>query len=73
MAAVLDAMQDREYAIADQVSVADVAPAYTRDWADELELLQSFPRLKAYMQAMYARPNAPARIAQAMEGVQPPR
>lgn len=72
MAAVLDAhMQDREYVLGDKVCVADFVLAYTLDWADELELLQALPRLKGYMQALYARPNAPARIAQAMQSVRP--
>jgi glutathione S-transferase len=70
MARVLDAhMQDRRYVVGDTVCVADFVLAYTLDWADELELLASFPRLGTYLESMYARPNAAPRIAQAAEAL----
>lgn len=66
MVAVLDRhMQDRAFIVADQVSVADFNAAYTLDWADEEQLLEDAPRLKAYLTSMYARPKAPPRIAEA--------
>ncbi|MCQ4258952.1 glutathione S-transferase family protein [Stutzerimonas stutzeri] len=66
MVAVLDRhMQDRAFIVADQVSVADFNAAYTLDWANEEQLLEDAPRLKAYLTSMYARPKAPPRIAEA--------
>lgn len=64
MVAVLDRhMQDRAFIVADQVSVADFNAAYTLDWANEEQMLEDAPRLKAYLTSMYARPKAPPRIA----------
>jgi glutathione S-transferase len=45
--------------------------AYTLDWANELDLLEPFPRLGAYLEAMYARPRAAPRLARAMEVIKP--
>ena len=68
MASVLDAhMQDRQFVVGDSASVADFVVAYTLDWAGEVNLLEPFPRLGAYLESMYARPRAAPRIAQAME------
>jgi glutathione S-transferase len=39
--------------------------AYTLDWGNEAQLLDGFPLLLAYGKRMYARPNAPPRIAEA--------
>jgi len=39
--------------------------AYTLDWANEVRLLDRTPGLGAYLERMYARPNAPPRIADA--------
>lgn len=65
MVAVLDRhMQDRAFMVADQVSVADFNAAYTLDWANEEQMLEDAPRLKAYLKSMYARPKAPPRIAE---------
>jgi glutathione S-transferase len=70
MASVLDAhMQDRQFVVGDSASVADFVVAYTLDWADEIELLEPFPRLRAYFESMYARPRAATRIARAMEAI----
>jgi glutathione S-transferase len=68
MAKVLDGhMRDRQFVVGEKASVADFVVAYTLDWANELELLEPFPRLGAYLEAMYARPRAAPRVAHAME------
>ena len=70
MAAVLERhMKDRQFVVGDQVTVADFVMAYTLDWANEARLLDEFPNLKAYLERMYARPNAPPRIAQALASI----
>lgn len=67
MAAVLEAhMPGRQFVVGDGVTVADLVLAYTLDWANEEGLLDGFPLLQAYMTRMYARPNAPPRIAVAL-------
>jgi glutathione S-transferase len=45
-------------------NVEMMAAAYTLDWANEVQLLDGFPPLRAYMERMYARPHAPLRIAE---------
>ena len=66
MAAVLEEhMKGREFVVGDRVTVADFVMAYTLDWANEIQLLDGFPRLEAYMTKMYARPHAAPRIAAA--------
>jgi glutathione S-transferase len=68
MATVLDAhLKDRRFAVGDTVCVADFVLAYTLDWANELALLETFPRLREYLESMYARPHAAPRIAHAMQ------
>ena len=57
-------MQGRTYVVGDSVTVADFVLAYTLDWANEVQLLDRCPQLRAYMERMYARPKAPKRIAQ---------
>jgi glutathione S-transferase len=70
MAQVLeDHMRDRKFVATENVTVADFVLAYTLDWAKLVNLLGDFPVLEAYMDAMYARPNAPMRIKQAFESV----
>jgi glutathione S-transferase len=70
MAKVLDAhMQDRQFVVGDTACVADFVVAYTLDWANELGLLEPFPRLSVYLDSMYARPHAAPRIAHAMEAI----
>jgi glutathione S-transferase len=59
----------REFLVGDAVSVADFVLAYTLDWANEVGLLADFPHLRAYMERMYTRPNAPMRIAAALRQV----
>lgn len=71
MAAVLDRhMEGRTYIVGDTVTAADCVTAYLMDWANEEDLLGDFPRLRAYMDRMYARPTAPQRIAQAFAEIQ---
>jgi glutathione S-transferase len=66
MAGVLEKhMQQRQFIVGDSVTVADFVVAYTLDWANEVQLLDGFPQLLAYMKRMYARLHAPSRIAQA--------
>lgn len=71
MVAVLEQhMQGREFVVGDRLSVADFNAAYTLDWVDEEKLLDNAPRLKDYLQAMYARPTAPMRIAEAFAAME---
>jgi glutathione S-transferase len=66
MADVLEQhMQQRPFVTGDRVTVADFVLAYTLDWANEVKLLDGFPKLSAYMERMYARPRAAPRIAAA--------
>ena len=66
MAAVLDAhMRERDFVVGKHATVVDFVTAYTLDWAGEVNLLDEFPKLRTYMQRMYARPRAPLRIAAA--------
>jgi glutathione S-transferase len=58
-------LRQRQFVVGDNVTVADFVLAYTLDWANEVELLEELPRLKAYMEDMYARPHAPMRIEEA--------
>jgi glutathione S-transferase len=70
MAQVLEEhMKGRQFVVGDTVTVADFVMAYTLDWANEVHLLDAFPRLQAYMTKMYARPHAPQRIAVAFASV----
>jgi len=72
MAAVLEEhMQRRQFLVGDTVTVADFVAAYTLDWANEDRLLDDCPQLLAYMERMYARPNAPQRIAEAFAAITP--
>jgi glutathione S-transferase len=72
MAAVLEEhMQRRQFVVGDRVTVADFVAAYTLDWANEDRLLDDCPQLLAYMERMYARPNAPQRIAEAFAAITP--
>jgi glutathione S-transferase len=70
MASVLEKhMQGRQFVVADSVSVADFVTAYTLDWGNEYKLLEGCPQLRTYMKRMYARPNAPPRIAEAFAAI----
>lgn len=67
MVAVLERhMKDREFLVDDRLSVADFTAAYTLDWANEEQMLENAPRLKAYLEQLYARPKAPPTIAQVL-------
>ncbi|MCI0916863.1 glutathione S-transferase family protein [Pseudomonas stutzeri] len=67
MVAVLERhMKDREFLVGDRLSVADFTAAYTLDWANEEQMLENAPRLKAYLEQLYARPKAPPTIAQVL-------
>ena len=66
MASVLEEhMQQRQFVVGDSVTVADFVMAHNLDWANEDQLLDGCPQLRAYMKRMYTRPNAPPRIAEA--------
>jgi len=69
MAAVLEEhMEGRQFLVGDHVTVADFVAAYTLDMAAIVEkqmLLADLPRLRGFLERMYARPKAPPRIADA--------
>lgn len=66
MAAILEKhLEGREFIVGDRLTVADCVTAYLIDWAGEVQLLDGFPRLRAYLERLYARPEAPQRIAEA--------
>ena len=55
-------MAGRNVVAGDRLSIADFIAAYTLDWANEAEMLGDAPRLRAYLETMYARPTAPMTI-----------
>ena len=66
MVAVMeDQMQGRQFIIGNTMTIADFVCAHTLDWANEVGLLDNCPQLLRYMERMYARANAPLRIAAA--------
>jgi glutathione S-transferase len=66
MAAILEKhLEGREFIVGDRLTVADCVTAYLIDWAGEVQLLDGFPHLRAYLERLYARPEAPQRIAEA--------
>ncbi len=66
MAAVLEEhMKGREFILGNTATIVDFVTAYTLDWANEFQMLEGLPRLKDYMNKMYARPHAAPRIATA--------
>jgi glutathione S-transferase len=70
MAAVLEChMQGRRFVVGADFTVADIVGAYTLDWANEIGLLDGCPNLLAYVERMYARPNAAPRIAAALASI----
>ena len=70
MASVLEThLAGRSFVAGDRASVADFVTAYTPDWAGEAQLLGVFPELRAYLERMYARPNAAPRIAKAFASI----
>jgi glutathione S-transferase len=62
-------MQESQFIVGDTVTVADFVCAYTLDWANEFRLLDGCPQLLRYIERMYARPNAPLRIAAALASI----
>lgn len=71
MAAVIDGhMAGREFLVGDRISAADCVAAHTLDWANEAQLLGQFANLSAYLDRMYARSNAPQRIAAAFASLE---
>lgn len=71
MIAVLERhMSEREFMVGDRLSVADFNAAYTLDWANTEEMLESAPRLRDYLKAMYSRPTAPPTIAEAFAAME---
>jgi len=70
MAAVMEEyMEGRKFIVGDTLTIADIVGAYTLDWANEIQLLDDFPQLREYMERMYARSNAPLRIAEAIASI----
>lgn len=66
MIAVLENhLNDKHFLVGDRLTVADFNAAYTLDWAREAGMLSDAPRLQAFVEEMYARPNAPPTIAAA--------
>jgi glutathione S-transferase len=71
MVAVLERhMEEREFIVADRLSVADFNAAFTLDWANEEKMLDDTPRLRDYLKSMYARPTAPSTIADAFAALE---
>lgn len=62
-------MQGCQFIVGNTVTIADFVCAYTLDWANEVRLLDDCPQLLRYMEQMYARPNAPLRIAAAFANI----
>lgn len=70
MAVVLEEhLQGRQFVVSDRLTVADLVLAYTLDWANEIQLIDGFPKLLTYVERMYARPTAPPRIAVALASI----
>ena len=70
MAAVLDAhLAGRQFVVGDHITAADCVTAYLIDWANELQLIDNFARLRGYLEQMYARATAPKRIAEAFREI----
>lgn len=63
-------MANRDFVVGDKLSVADFNAAYTLDWANESEMLDDAPRLRRYVDTMYARPTAPMTIKQGFAALQ---
>ena len=66
MAEVLDRhLEGRQFIVGDRSTIADCVTAYLIDWANEQQLIDGYPQLRAYLKRMYERPKAPQRIAEA--------
>jgi len=67
MARIMEAhLRGRNFVAGDTVTVGDFVVAYTLDWAKLVKLLEPFPVLDAYLERMYARPEAPERMKAAL-------
>ena len=67
MAQIMEAhLRERNFVAGDTVTVGDFVLAYTLDWAKLVKLLEPFPVLDAYLERMYARPEAPERMKAAL-------
>ena len=69
IAVMEDQIQGCQFIVGDTVTIADFVSAYTLDWANEFGLLDNCPQLLQYMERLYARPNAPLRIAAAFASI----
>ncbi|MDR3096006.1 MAG: glutathione S-transferase family protein [Paraburkholderia sp.] len=66
MATVLEKhLEAREFIVGNRLTVADCVTVYLMDWANEFQMIEGFPRLRAYLERLYARSEAPPRIAEA--------
>ena len=63
-------MADRDYVAGNRLSVADFIAAYTLDWANEAKMLAKAPRLRSFVETMYARPTAPMTIKEGFAALQ---
>jgi glutathione S-transferase len=73
MARVLeDHMKGRPFVLGDAVSVADFVLAYTSTGPTSCAAAGRLPELQRHMARMYARPNAPLRIAEAFADIARP-
>ena len=71
MASVLDAhMNGRQFIVGEKMTIADCITAYVLDWGNENGLIDACPNLRAYFKRMYARPEAPPRIAAELSKLQ---
>jgi glutathione S-transferase len=67
-AVIIDAhLRDRTFMLGERISVVDFVMAYTLDWAENAGCLEGCTSATAYVQRMYARPRAPARISEALK------
>ncbi|MHB8418029.1 MAG: glutathione S-transferase family protein, partial [Myxococcales bacterium] len=60
-------MEGRQFLVGDHVTVADIVAAYTLDMASvgrARKELEGLPNLRAFLERMYRRPKAPARITE---------
>ena len=70
MAAVLNThLEKHKFVVGDHITAADCVTAYLIDWANELRLIDSFARLRDYLEQMYQRATAPKRIADAFREI----
>jgi glutathione S-transferase len=71
MASVLDAhINGRQFIVGERMTIADCITAYVLDWGNENGLIDACPNLRAYFKRMYARPEAPPRIAAELSKLQ---